>query len=77
MSLRLSVIGSEETEEFVLKEKESSAKKPFSRGNVDKFHLDGESVGKVKKIAIETSGSGTNEWKLDYVRILVDKQAYK
>jgi hypothetical protein len=62
-----------------LKEKDaiSANKDLFEKGNVDRFRVSGEHIGKLKKIALAHDGQGmSDQWKIEYIKVFLGKDTY-
>ena len=78
-NIKLTLIGSEKTIDIDL-DKEiciSKNKNIFETGNLDKFELVAEPIGRLKKISLSHDGKGIgSDWKVDSVKIVINKDVY-
>jgi hypothetical protein len=78
-NIKIKLVGAEKTVEFDLKEKDaiSTNKELFEKGNLDRFRVSGDRVGKLKRIALAHDGQGmSDQWKIEYIKVIIDKDTY-
>jgi hypothetical protein len=78
-NISVKLVGTDKTVVFELKEKDaiSTNKELFEKGNLDRFRVSGDKIGKLKKIALAHDGAGmSDQWKIEYIKIFIDKETY-